>query len=176
MTSRIPEGDANESDGYTNSDNPAMLQRMTTGDRLSQALLPKAIPTPATATAPMGRIIDDSARGTIFWEVTEEELGDGDIDEVDYKPEQTDELITETKSWGKPFNVQWISTTKVPFYRTRGLRNSWNGNREVKIARDGTEVEETLGKRLLQMFRRLGEESTPDKPVNRLPDSSTSIR
>nr|OQO16613.1 hypothetical protein B0A51_18432 [Rachicladosporium sp. CCFEE 5018] len=37
---------------------------------------PQSIPTPATATAPSGCIIDDSARGTIFWEaddLTEED-------------------------------------------------------------------------------------------------------
>lgn len=172
MVSRIPEGDVDESDGHTNSDNSATLKRMATGGGLAEALLPKVIVTPATVTAPEGRIIDDSARGTIFWEAMEEELVDGDV--VDYKPEETDELIlTGTKSWGKPFNVQWMSTTKLPFYRTRGLRNSWNANREVKIARDGTEVEETVGKRLLQMFHRLGAGSAPPgELINRLPASS----
>jgi hypothetical protein len=29
---------------------------------------PRSIPTPATETAPRGRIVDDSVRGTIFWE------------------------------------------------------------------------------------------------------------
>lgn len=152
MTSSIPEGDNDENDGQSTSDNPVIVQRIATGGRLSQDLLPKAIFTPATATAPMGRIIDDSARGTIFWEATEEELVDGDV--AGYKPDETDELMAETKSWGKPFNVEWISTTKLPFYKTRGLRNSWNSNREVKIARDGTAVEETVGRRLLQMFHR----------------------
>jgi len=164
MTSRIPEGDADENDDHTNSDNPAMLQRMTTGSRL-----PKAILTPATVTAPVGRIIDDSARGTIFWEATVEELVDGDA--ADDKPEETDESMAGIKPWGKPFNVQWISTTKLPFFKTRGFRNSWNSNREVKIARDGTEVEEAVGKRLLQMFHH---RSTPGELINRLSDSSAS--
>ncbi|KAM3415055.1 hypothetical protein BST61_g10190 [Cercospora zeina] len=105
---------------------------------------PQSIPTPATATAPKGRIIDDSARGTIFWEADHGELDKGtaskDVSVSDY--------------WGKQFKLEWISTSKLPFYRTRGLRNPWNANREVKIARDGTELEPSVGKRLVQMFHR----------------------
>jgi hypothetical protein len=40
--------------------------------------VPKSIPTPATEFAPKGRIIDDSARGTIFWEA---ELTDSEGEE-----------------------------------------------------------------------------------------------
>ena len=125
---------------------------ITGGGSLSDASLPKAIYTAATATAPEGRIIDDSARGTIFWEVVNDEMIDGESgkDHLD----EGDDLIGAAKSWGHPFNVEWISTTKLPFYRTRGLRNAWNSNREVKIARDGTEVEAAVGRKLLQMFHR----------------------
>ena len=57
-----------------------------------------------------------------------------------------------SKAWGKPFRVEWLSTSRIPFYRTRGLRNNLNSGREVKVARDGTELEETVGRRLVQMF------------------------
>ena len=40
----------------------------------------------------------------------------------------------------------------VQFQRTRLLRNPWNGNREVKISRDGTELETSVGARLLKEF------------------------
>ena len=40
----------------------------------------------------------------------------------------------------------------VQFQRTRLLRNPWNGNREVKISRDGTELEPSVGARLLKEF------------------------
>lgn len=117
---------------------------------------PRSIPTPATEHAPRGRIIDDSARGTIFWEAelsdsegVEDSTGGGDI------PAEED-LSSSTQGWGKPFKIEWISTTRLPFYRTRGLRNPWNANREVKIARDGTELEPAVGERLVQMFHRLG--------------------
>ncbi|KAJ5802228.1 Nucleotide-binding alpha-beta plait [Penicillium pulvis] len=108
-------------------------------------------PTLATSTAPKGRIIDDSARGTIFWEV--ESLEDEQDDARSEKSEAPmEELETDGQTFGKPFRIQWLSTGRVPFHRTRGLRNPWNANREVKIARDGTEIEPTVGRKLLQLF------------------------
>jgi len=102
--------------------------------------------TAATSTAPKGRIIDDSARGTIFWEVESSE-------EEDVRSEKSvEEEEAETQSFGKPFRIQWLSTERVPFHRARGLRNPWNANREVKIARDGTEIEPTVGRKLVQLF------------------------
>ncbi|TKA74692.1 hypothetical protein B0A49_04273 [Cryomyces minteri] len=120
---------------------------------------PKSIPTPATEFAPKGRIIDDSARGTIFWEADlsepedEETTHEGQISNADRAEA---EGSTVGQEWGKPFKIEWISTNRLPFYRTRGLRNPWNANREVKIARDGTELETSVGKRLVQMFHRSG--------------------
>lgn len=108
--------------------------------------------TPATTFAPKGRIIDDSARGTIFWEV---ESGE---DLEDARSERSLEgggggcEEEEQQSFGKPFRIQWLSTERVPFHRTRGLRNPWNANREVKIARDGTEIETGVGRKLVQLF------------------------
>ncbi|KAF1915013.1 YT521-B-like domain-containing protein [Ampelomyces quisqualis] len=118
--------------------------------------VPKSIPTPATEWAPRGKIIDDSARGTIFWEA---ELSETEIEEE--APEKEDRQVEGdspviAQSWGKPFKIEWLSTNRLPFYRTRGLRNPWNANREVKIARDGTELEPSVGDRLVQMFHRLG--------------------
>jgi hypothetical protein len=116
--------------------------------------VPKSIPTPATEWAPRGKIIDDSARGTIFWEA---ELSDAELE--DDVPESQEERHVDgavAQSWGKPFKIEWVSTNRLPFYRTRGLRNPWNANREVKIARDGTELEPSVGDRLVQMFHRVG--------------------
>ncbi|KAL9612883.1 MAG: hypothetical protein Q9167_002567 [Letrouitia subvulpina] len=123
--------------------------------------LPRSFPTPPTEWAPKGHIIDDSARGTIFWEADHE---DSDIapaaDDEEEPPKETeaadeyDEAVSqsEAQAFGKPFKIEWIATNRLPFYRTRGLRNPWNANREVKIARDGTELESGVGRRLLQMF------------------------
>lgn len=110
---------------------------------------PLTIATPATAFAPKGRITDDSARGTIFWEA---ELSDGEADEE--APEADDQgEDAEPETWGKPFKVEWMSTNRLPFYKTRGLRNAWNSNREVKIARDGTELEPGVGRQLMDLIR-----------------------
>jgi len=124
--------------------------------------VPRSIPTPATETAPKGHIIDDSARGTIFWEAEHSD------DEETSGEEAVEEHAEDAQVWGKPFKVEWMSTNRLPFYRTRGLRNPWNANREVKIARDGTELEPGVGKRLVQMFHRLGPPSagTPTVPMN----------
>lgn len=111
---------------------------------------PKSIPTPATETAPKGHIIDDSARGTIFWEAEHSDYEEVDGEEATEDP--ADDVSSQV--WGKPFKVRWLSTNRLPFHRTRGLRNPWNANREVKIARDGTELEPSVGKRLIQMFHR----------------------
>lgn len=133
--------------------------------------LPKAIPTEATEFAPKGRIIDDSARGTIFWEAERDDSGlesvggqcDGEesgsgagsvMEDESGAPGGADGAEGENKAWGKPFKLEWLSTTRLPFYRTRGLRNPWNSNREVKIARDGTELEPSVGRRLIGLFNK----------------------
>jgi len=126
--------------------------------------VPRSIPTPATEWAPKGKIIDDSARGTIFWEAevseTDQEMETAGNTEM---PQTEGNHLPVTQSWGKLFKIEWISTHRLPFYRTRGLRNPWNANREVKIARDGTELEPSVGERLLQMFHRMS--GTPGIPL-----------
>lgn len=137
---------------------------------------PKSIPTAATEFAPKGRIIDDSARGTIFWEAEhsdeEEETNKSGDEAARTSPEG--DLVSSSQTWGKPFKVEWISTNRLPFYRTRGLRNPWNANREVKIARDGTELETNVGKRLIQMFHRLGPSTAA--PISNMVPLNTSGR
>ncbi|KAK3487262.1 YT521-B-like domain-containing protein [Neurospora crassa] len=135
----------------------------------SKVDLPKAIPTEATEFAPKGRIIDDSARGTIFWEVVREYEGvsrtsqeqssvaiedslQAVLEEDTASVKSTEGVGGEPKAWGKPFRLEWVSTIRLPFYRTRGLRNPWNSNREVKIARDGTELQPVVGRKLINLF------------------------
>ena len=128
--------------------------------------LPRSIPTAATEFAPKGRIIDDSARGTIFWEADPEDaevapMIDGEVEDDDEDTkraegaEEADDSAAAAgaQAFGKPFRIAWLATNRLPFYRTRGLRNPWNANREVKIARDGTELETSVGRRLVQMFQ-----------------------
>lgn len=144
------------------------------GSLLEDPDLPKSIPTAATEFAPRGRIIDDSARGTIFWEA---ETLEQDTEEVDGDEDANKESADEAEdasplgqanphTFGKPFRIEWLSTVRLPFFRTRGLRNPWNANREVKIARDGTELETNVGRRLIQMFpRSLPSAASQDLPL-----------
>lgn len=61
----------------------------------------------------------------------------------------------EQQAWGQPFKVEWLCTDRLPFYCTRHLRNPWNQDREIKISRDGTEVEPGVGQQLLEQWRTL---------------------
>lgn len=147
-----------------NNDPNAAIEFAPKAQTASQVDLPKAIPTEATEFAAKGRIIDDSARGTIFWEADRDGQGPGDVMADEEHGTSGDVAVTVTgaleddiqeetaKTWGKPFSLEWISTTRLPFYRTRGLRNPWNSNREVKIARDGTELEPSVGRKLVALF------------------------
>ena len=141
-----------------NHDPAAAIESAPKAQSANDLDLPKAIATPATQHAPKGRIIDDSARGTIFWEAERGESGDEDAtqesDSASGKSAEQDSEGT-AKAWAKPFKLEWLSTARLPFYRTKGLRNSWNSNREVKIARDGTELEPGAGRRLIGLFNRV---------------------
>jgi hypothetical protein len=78
---------------------------------------------------------------------------DGDVQEAtSYQQEEKGE-----DSWGDCFAVEWISTRKLSFSRTRQIRNPWNHDREVKVSRDGTELEPTVGQKLLDEWHKLSE-------------------
>jgi hypothetical protein len=138
-----------------NEDPAAAIEFAPSAQSASDLDLPKAIPTEPTEYAPRGRIIDDSARGTIFWEAETDEIESGGEEESDASSGKSGAEEGESKAWGKPFKLEWLSVARLPFYRTRGLRNPWNSNREVKIARDGTELEPSVGRRLIGLFNRV---------------------
>ena len=54
----------------------------------------------------------------------------------------------------RPCEIKWLSTQSVPFDEIRGLRNPWNGNKEIHVARNVTAVEPSAAAVLL---RRWGE-------------------
>ncbi|EGG13149.1 uncharacterized protein MELLADRAFT_101090 [Melampsora larici-populina 98AG31] len=58
---------------------------------------------------------------------------------------------------GRPFEIEWIKVQKLPFHLTRDLKNPFNGHREVKVSRDGTEIEPSIGAILVS---RIDEAST----------------
>lgn len=113
MTSAIDDEDAPASDQPQKRD----MQQPLVSE------LPLTIPTPATATAPKGHIIDDSARGTIFWEAEIEDAeGQRPEDSGNISGEGEDTSPSNPQAFGKPFRIEWLSTERLPFYRTRGLR------------------------------------------------------
>lgn len=63
-------------------------------------------------------------------------------------------------SWGKPFRVEWIRTDPLPFQRVKKLRNPWRDNRQVKVSRDGTELEPGVGRQLLEEWNRSASAAT----------------
>jgi YT521-B-like domain-containing protein len=109
---------------------------------------PRTIRTPASEFAPPGLVFEDSFRGTLFWESEIAEVNNGG-------GKSPIEVETEKNFGGRPFGVAWISTRRVPFPRTRGLYNAWNNNKEVKVARDGTELETSTGNHLIRLFHEL---------------------
>ncbi|OAQ99282.1 hypothetical protein LLEC1_02292 [Akanthomyces lecanii] len=136
-----------------NQDPGAAIEFAPQNQTPDESDLPQAVTTEAKDGIPKGRIIDDSARGTMFWEIEGHE-NEGDFeDETDVPSnKEGEEADEDMQRRGKPFNLQWLSIAPLPFYRTRGLRNPWNSNREVKIARDGTELEPSVGRRLIGLM------------------------
>ncbi|CAK5283834.1 unnamed protein product [Mycena citricolor] len=51
------------------------------------------------------------------------------------------------------FSVEWLCREPLPFKRTRGIVNGWNRGREVKISRDGTELEPSAGSALIAAWQ-----------------------
>ncbi|KAK0462077.1 YT521-B-like domain-containing protein [Desarmillaria tabescens] len=99
--------------------------------------------------------------------VMEEEGVHEDEQEVPATPEEetgkVEEKIPREEGWGEPFKVEWIRTDRLPFYRTRHLRNPWNKDREVKISRDGTELEPSVGQQLIDEWQKPPESRPPGK-------------
>lgn len=124
----------------------------------------KVTRTPATATAPKGYIVADAVRGTLFWEAETSALNSGvgpddhSPDIVSSTPSTAAAETSQERVQSRPFKVEWLSVRRIPFQRVKGLRNPWNANKEVKIARDGTELETELGRRVVGMFYEFAEE------------------
>lgn len=57
-------------------------------------------------------------------------------------------------SLGGIFQVDWLCTKELSFNETQELLNPFNGNKPVKIARDGQQLESKVGKKLCKLFPR----------------------
>ncbi|CEH17064.1 Putative signal transduction protein involved in RNA splicing [Ceraceosorus bombacis] len=62
--------------------------------------------------------------------------------------------VREKYSWGRPFRVQWLMSTPLPFSKVRKLRNPWRDGKPVMVSRDGTEVEPNAGRQLIEEWAR----------------------
>lgn len=56
---------------------------------------------------------------------------------------------------GVPFKIEWICLGRLSFRQIRHFRNAWNHNLEIKVSRDGTELDPDVGQRLLEEWGRL---------------------
>ena len=76
-------------------------------------------------------------------------------EEPEPEPEPEPEEGGVENTWGESFRVEWLCKEQLPFFRIRHLRNPWNHDREVKVSRDGTELEPTVGQRLIEDWHSL---------------------
>jgi len=110
---------------------------------ISAAAKPPILRTPAAGLIPAGRIIDELCRGKIFWEIDDPE---------DSTAEFSGGVSSMPEGLQKSFEIEWLSLKRIPFRQTTHLRNQLNENKEVKIARDGTELDADVGRRLCSLF------------------------
>ncbi|KAJ7728038.1 YTH domain-containing protein [Mycena olivaceomarginata] len=58
----------------------------------------------------------------------------------------------EGESWGQNFPLHWMCTEFATLHAHESVRNPWNHDRQVKIARDGTEIEPAVGHALIEQW------------------------
>jgi len=56
---------------------------------------------------------------------------------------------------GGVVRIEWIKRANLPFQRCHHLYNPWNENRKVQIARDGQELEPSIGEGLVRLWDEL---------------------
>lgn len=86
---------------------------------------------------------------------------DNDTLSVPGPDSQSSMLDLPSGSEGHKFALAWISTVPVPFGLTRDLRNPWKANLPIKVSRDGTELEPSVGRQLLVKWRKMSSERAP---------------
>lgn len=91
-------------------------------------------------------------------------------------PQQQSSGGSSTASWGNPFGLEWVKIRRLPFHKTRHIRNAFNNGKEIKISRDGTEVEPAAGEQLIEAFwadaESDAEQARPPFDVSQLPVSA----
>jgi hypothetical protein len=121
-------------------------------DRRRTATAPAGLPEPDDAPPPTPEPASEDADGVKRVDTLELERRRGSAPGTapEREPEVGPTAARDSgELWGASFKVEWVRTERLPFWRTRQLRNPWNQDREVKVSRDGTELEPGVGQRLL---------------------------
>jgi hypothetical protein len=84
-----------------------------------------------------------------------EETNVGGPKAVEEGKTMTDESVGQWAQWGHPFKIEWVHVKSLSFTKTRHLRNAWNNHQEIKVSRDGTELEPEVGRSLLEEWTNL---------------------
>ena len=83
----------------------------------------------------------------------------------------------ETEMTINGFQLDWMCTEPLPYSRTRHIRNPWDHSREVRVSKDGYELEPGCGQQLIDEWQRyVVEQRAGDRglPRRRQTESSPS--
>lgn len=75
-----------------------------------------------------------------------------DSDRNIVEPNPSSDLLEKLEQFGNPCQIEWISTKAIPFEKVRGIKNPWNGNKDIHVARNVTPVELQAATSLLQVW------------------------
>ncbi|CAO1623842.1 unnamed protein product [Parajaminaea phylloscopi] len=78
-------------------------------------------------------------------------------------PTATEGHIQDEDPQSNPFKVDWRQTRPLPFSAVKHLRNPWNENKSLRVARDGTEVAIDTGAELISLWERYLRDQAPDE-------------
>lgn len=86
------------------------------------------------------------------------------LDSLEGGPTSAQPIVGAATGRGRPFRIEWLKVQRLSFQRTKLIRNPFNLNREVKVSRDGTELEPAAGEALLAAF--VDEAAGPSQPTS----------
>lgn len=69
-----------------------------------------------------------------------------------------------------PFRIEWLSKTEVEFFRIGHIKNPFNEDNAVLVGKDGQEVEEEAGHRLLKEMFAIAEDKYKSRHRGRRDD------
>ncbi|RVX70214.1 hypothetical protein B0A52_05547 [Exophiala mesophila] len=79
-------------------------------------------------------------------------LWDKDLAGMKTEPKPDTGLMEMLEQFGNPCDIEWISTKAIFFDEIRGIKNAWNNNKEIQVARNVTAVEPRAATELLKVW------------------------